>query len=148
MTERKIDQDKALEFILSGNSMFTLKSIKTGNRFTYRVRSSQRNPNNFFVGVLTGNDNSKDYSPMLYLSIVDGIPSIMTSKKSWIKEDSPSCIAFKYVFMNLLIRKKMDNLEIWHIGRCCRCGRLLTVPESVESGIGPECATREKIASL
>jgi len=26
--------------------------------------------------------------------------------------------------------------------RCGRCGRVLTVPESVESGFGPECIGR------
>jgi hypothetical protein len=28
-------------------------------------------------------------------------------------------------------------------GRCRRCGRALTDPVSVESGIGPECRTKE-----
>jgi hypothetical protein len=32
--------------------------------------------------------------------------------------------------------------KIHHEGRCGKCGRLLTVPESVETGIGPECAKR------
>ncbi len=27
-------------------------------------------------------------------------------------------------------------------GRCCVCGRLLTVPESIEAGIGPVCAVK------
>jgi hypothetical protein len=27
-----------------------------------------------------------------------------------------------------------------HEGKCGRCGRLLTVPSSIESGIGPECS--------
>ena len=31
-------------------------------------------------------------------------------------------------------------LEVWHEGRCGRCNRALTVPESIASGIGPECA--------
>lgn len=30
-------------------------------------------------------------------------------------------------------------VEIWHEGKCGRCGRQLTVPESIESGFGPEC---------
>jgi hypothetical protein len=30
---------------------------------------------------------------------------------------------------------------VWHEGRCGRCGRKLTVPESIESGFGPECAS-------
>lgn len=32
--------------------------------------------------------------------------------------------------------------RIYHLGRCGRCGRALTVPSSVESGFGPECAGR------
>ena len=34
------------------------------------------------------------------------------------------------------------NVEINHEGRCGRCGRALTVPESVASGIGPESALK------
>jgi hypothetical protein len=33
-----------------------------------------------------------------------------------------------------------ETVEIWHEGRCCRCGRRLTVPESIYAGIGPDCA--------
>jgi hypothetical protein len=33
-------------------------------------------------------------------------------------------------------------VEFWHEGKCCRCGRKLTVPASIASGIGPECATK------
>src|SRR5262249_13335004 len=29
--------------------------------------------------------------------------------------------------------------KLLHEGRCGRCGRRLTVPESIESGYGPEC---------
>ena len=31
-------------------------------------------------------------------------------------------------------------LEVWHEGRCGRCGRKLTTPQSVETGFGPVCA--------
>lgn len=33
--------------------------------------------------------------------------------------------------------------ECWHEGVCGRCGRELTVPESIESGLGPICAKKE-----
>lgn len=32
------------------------------------------------------------------------------------------------------------SVEIWHEGRCCRCNRKLTVPASIELGLGPDCA--------
>lgn len=36
----------------------------------------------------------------------------------------------------------LPECEVWHEGRCGRCGRKLTVPESIETGIGPDCAKR------
>ncbi|MGQ4872128.1 MAG: DUF6011 domain-containing protein, partial [Candidatus Thorarchaeota archaeon] len=30
-----------------------------------------------------------------------------------------------------------EKVRIWHEGKCGRCGRRLTVPESIESGYGP-----------
>ena len=34
------------------------------------------------------------------------------------------------------------ELEVWHQGSCGKCGRPLTVPESIASGIGPVCASK------
>lgn len=34
----------------------------------------------------------------------------------------------------------LDRVEVWHEGSCGRCGRKLTVPSSIETGLGPECA--------
>jgi hypothetical protein len=39
------------------------------------------------------------------------------------------------------------GLKVHHEGRCCRCGRKLTVPESIETGLGPECASRLEAAA-
>lgn len=147
MKPNELSQDYALEFIMSGRAIFTVKSLKTGTRFTYKVSIADK-ADCFFVSVLTGSDNNSAYSPMCYIKIINGIPSIMRSTKTWISADAPSSIAFKYVFMNLLIRREMKGLEIWHEGRCCRCGRLLTVPESIEFGIGPECATKKRSVTL
>ena len=37
---------------------------------------------------------------------------------------------------------KAETVQVWHEGRCGKCGRKLTVPESLTSGLGPECAGR------
>ena len=34
---------------------------------------------------------------------------------------------------------RLQRAEIEHAGQCLRCGRTLTVPESIRSGYGPEC---------
>jgi hypothetical protein len=33
------------------------------------------------------------------------------------------------------------GFNLQHAGKCGRCGRKLTVPQSIETGIGPECAS-------
>jgi hypothetical protein len=32
------------------------------------------------------------------------------------------------------------SVDVLHSGRCGRCGRTLTTPDSIERGLGPECA--------
>lgn len=34
------------------------------------------------------------------------------------------------------------TFEFWHEGRCAACARRLTVPQSIATGFGPECAER------
>ena len=52
---------------------------------------------------------------------------------------APSAVAFGWVWER---RQRLDALpcEVWHEGRCGKCGRVLTVPESLILGLGPECA--------
>ena len=40
-----------------------------------------------------------------------------------------------------------EGYEARHEGRCARCGRALTVPESIDSGFGPECARKVAAAA-
>lgn len=35
--------------------------------------------------------------------------------------------------------EKEGKLAIYHLGSCCKCGLPLTVPESIQNGIGPQC---------
>ena len=139
---KQIEQEKFVEFMTGGNSIFTLKSVKTGTRFTYKVVAGEQEPV-FFVKVLTGSDNTADYTEMAIISAKDGkFPEMRRRANSRISADAPAYKALEFVFFNCLVKAHMNNLEIWHEGRCCRCGRRLTVPESIESGIGPECATK------
>jgi hypothetical protein len=46
---------------------------------------------------------------------------------------------FDYVLNKLKITNYL-NFEVWHEGKCGKCGRALTVPSSILTGIGPECS--------
>lgn len=136
-TSRKLEHN-ALAFMLAGNATFTLVSKKTGVRYTFNV-SAGKNANTkgrFFVSYLTGPDNGSDYT---YLGMVaDG--KFRLTKASKLALDSAPVKAFGYSFLNLLAQGTAPGVDIWHEGRCGRCGRPLTVPSSIELGLGPECA--------
>lgn len=139
-------------YIMGGNSTFTLVSKKTGQRFTYKVKSSKKNPDAYwstenqdrsayFVSVLNGPDNSNDYQYMGILGLMsDGSYKFISTRNSKVGASAPSFKGFAYVWEALEQGCTWPSqIEFWHEGSCCICGRKLTVPESVADGIGPEC---------
>ena len=134
--------EAALAFILAGNAYFTVRSAKTGVRYTFRVSLNKSGQKNgwkpmHFVSLLTGPDNTADYT---YLGAIRTGLFYLT-RASQMNEQSTPVRAFRYLYEHLSAKRFPADLELWHEGRCGRCGRKLTVPESVERGIGPECAS-------
>lgn len=122
-------------------------------------------PRPIFAAVLTGSDNESDraYS---YLGTVwdEGADRrYVHGKKSRIGADAPSAkaaawVVEKFADLDAVLlagpagEDAADNLadalaplarvEFFHEGRCGRCGHRLTVPESIETGLGPVCAEK------
>lgn len=120
-------------FVLGGNATLTLRSRATGTRFTFKIRHPDPHAP-YFVKVLTGPEN------YTFLGSVFNGSKWVHGRRSVISADATSAKAWAW-FWNILQTDKLPaSLEVWHEGRCCRCGRELTVPESIASGIGPECA--------
>lgn len=146
MTNGKITSAAdARQFILAGNATVTLVSVKTGTRFTYKIKAAV-NPDDeiFFVSLLNGPDNEADFK---YLGrIARGIfwAGRKTPRPGDIGPGAPASQAFTWAWKALRLTDDggtvPPQLEIWHEGRCGRCNRKLTVPSSIENGLGPECA--------
>lgn len=140
-----ISPQTAREFALAGNAHMTFKKVDTGTRRTFQITRSKKNEKIFFVKVLTGPENTTDYTFLGTIKIVDGIAVYTHSHKSPISAQAVSNAAFEWVWNSVINPcREARNLEIWHEGRCCRCGHMLTVPESIESGWGPECVKFRK----
>lgn len=137
MSARFQTAETARQFMLGGNAVVTLQSEKTGARFTYKIKAAPDGGVSF-VKVLTGQDNETDYS---YLGLING-PRFTRTAKSRISADAPSAKALEWAWKALSGGRLPDTLAIYHEGRCGRCNRALTVPESIESGFGPECGGR------
>ncbi len=131
------DVTQVKTFVRGGNARFTLVSKATGNRVTYRVRAS-KDGKVHFVKVLTGPDNTNAYT---FLGTIFADGTYRRGMRSPIGEDAPSARAFAW-FFDHVAAGDISKLEFWHEGRCGRCGRVLTVPESIATGFGPECAGR------
>ena len=133
-----IQLDQILSYLYAGHAVITCLNTQTGNWFTYQVTEpkTQRDPENpvFFVSVLGGPDNTRDF---LFLGTIFSRRVFKPGRR--VQEQAPSVQAFQWVFDRLREGRVLDPVEIYHEGRCGRCGRALTVPESVESGFGPEC---------
>ncbi len=132
------------KFLTAGHAIFTV-SNPAGQHFTYKVAPprQQRNPQQpvYFVNVLTGPDNQSDYSP---LGLINHRGEVFHTKTSKIGEDA---LSFKVAKWALELIWKYSDLpagyKIQHEGRCGKCGRPLTDPVSIETGLGPICAGRE-----
>ena len=129
----------ACDYMMAGNATLTLSSVKTGARFTYRVRAPKENNSNIrFLSLLTGSDNERSYS---YLGLIKNGEVVLTAKSKF-GADAKPLQAFRYFYAHAREGRIAPHLEARHEGSCGKCGRKLTVPESIDRGIGPECAKR------
>lgn len=120
-----------IQFIFAGNATVTFLNTQSSNRFTFKVKKHKKD-DIFFVSVLT--------SPDVYQYIGTVKDKVYKhGKKSKISTESQSVQVFNYVIKKLLSNALPAFIEIWHEGKCGKCGRALTVPESIENGLGPEC---------
>jgi hypothetical protein len=142
------------DFVLAGDATFTVE-VPPQHRppgghpwYTYRVRHKEAEGNYaemWFVSSLSGPDNTSDYK--LYLGrLYPYEGQVALTAKSKITPES-----YRYRLLNRVLARvwagdhaayESAGFQVHHEGKCGRCGRKLTVPESVESGIGPECAKR------
>ena len=128
-----------IPFITAGNSTFTIYSSKVNKRYTYKIKVDKKNENRFFVKVLFGPDNITDYRFLGWFYNDDFI--LLLSIKCCVDERDFRFTMLKYFLQFLSNKDKLpDTCSFYPSGRCGRCGRLLTTPESIERGLGPECA--------
>ncbi len=141
---RELDQDETAGFILAGNATFTLRSVKTGARYTYKVRAKTKDgkfEGRYYVSVLTGSDNETSFT-WLGTVFANREDRFYLSRKSRVGKNAPSVKALEWAWPRLINGTVPEALEVWHEGRCGACNLKLTVPESIAAGYGPTCITR------
>jgi len=136
-------------YMAAGRAVLTLESKRTGGHYTYRIRQSKYRLSgltvrgSFFVDLLTGPDNQDDYT---YIGTLENFPfaglTFRTTSASIMGLGSKPIAGLNYLLAHLRHGRLPEDMIIRHEGRCGRCARVLTTPESIQRGIGPECWTK------
>ena len=141
LTSAELKADAVPSYALAGNATITLLSGNTDRHFTYKIKKAKDKENLYFVDLLSGPDNDSDYQ---YIGCYYSDTEYFHAAKPW--KDRPiiawpsSLRAIHFFFKRLY--DIPDNLHVYHEGRCGKCGKKLTTPESIERGLGPECYKR------
>lgn len=142
-TSTELAKDKVKEFALAGNATMTLLSGNTNRYYTYRIQRHKEKEHIYFVKYL-GKSNNDDLGSYFYAGVYYSDTGYFHAANDWNKRPAdswpPVMRAIKYFFK--VIDNIPDKLHVYHEGRCGRCGRKLTTPESIERGLGPECYRR------
>ncbi len=140
VAHRLVHVPDILRFILAGNATFTLRSLRTGVRYTYKLSLIERSSKPaYFVKLLGGPNNVDDFRYMGVLDRQEPL-NVRSTANSKVSRDAPSFVALRWFMARLNGGLIPPELEVWHEGTCGRCGQKLTVPESIAAGIGPDCA--------
>jgi hypothetical protein len=143
-------------WVLAGHAIFTVQTSPAAQangfatHYTFKVERAELKATErfaastkWFVRQLTGPDNTSDYS---YLGMLDLAGDFRLTGKSTATESSKSVMILRRVLRRIWSDEtdtiNVNGWAIHHAGCCGRCGALLTVPESVETGYGPECVKR------
>jgi hypothetical protein len=112
---------------------FTIRSKKSGKDYTFKVSQVPFKDNNYIhIKVET------EYLNFKYMGWYrDG--KIINKK---LEVDTPASQAVSW-FLRQMFSNNFDNLnqsvDIFHLGKCLKCGKTLTDSNSIEVGFGPVC---------
>lgn len=129
------------KLILAGKSSLTIKNPATGNHVKIRVKRCKDKKTDiplpiFFVKVAILGDQESGY---VYTGTF--FSDTKRFKQAANLKQGSQLEKITAFLVNAISRPEiLQKTEILHEGKCCRCGRTLTHPESIKSGIGPECS--------
>lgn len=111
------------------NGIITIRNPVTGNHRTVKIKTSSEWDKRW-VMLLVDPDNTSDYQS--FARVINGVAVPFR------KLDDDSFYAKLCDILNDP-DKWADRLEFSFAARCIRCNKLLTEPNSIKLGIGPEC---------
>lgn len=135
-------------YIFGGQAIFTVYSERIGTRYTFKTVKAKKPARDVywvFVLCMPDNNNDKSYRFIGAVSKQEGYKYSNKARHDF-KPDCNSNKALIWFFEKLLngtLKTNHPYVKVYHEGRCGRCGRRLTTPQSLKIGLGPECSNHE-----
>lgn len=129
------------------NGKYTIRNREDGKHRTLEISTQAADakfaPGERVVALLTGPDNTADYTGFGFVN-ENGI-HVWKSKRGQVGKKS-EWEWYAEILWSLALdggfSPYADRYEFLSEGRCIKCNRSLTTPESILSGIGPVCAEK------
>ena len=121
------------------NGLYTVKNVEKNTHRTVRVSTVRKGQleGKRIMSLLTGPDNMNSYQGFAF---VDDMGNVQVWRKFQSDKVKPWLAAV--VAQWAKNQNKPQGVDVLLSKRCLRCNRTLTTPESIERGIGPECASK------
>lgn len=130
--------ERIRNYIFGGRGIVTLKS-PTGIHHSYifkKPRNEDQFPDDvYFVYAL------HDHDKLFYVGMVENCRFRLTRSSRFLN-DTDIVKGARYIMKMAFTENLNTKMELYHEGVCSVCGRPLTNPKSIETGIGPRCRRR------
>ena len=149
------------DFVTAGKAIFTVEVPATFTEthpeckphYTFKVRvkpATLQYPATYFVSMLNGPDNYANYGYVGILEPATG--ELRLTAKSPYAAETYQVRILRRVLQRVWAGEQNHITEagwnLHHEGKCGKCGRRLTTPESCTRGIGPECIKYFALANV
>lgn len=133
------------------NGKYTIQNRTTGEHRTFMVKTQAPDakfaPGTRIVALLTGSDNDSDASYQGFGFVnFDGI-RVWTAKRGTEAGKKSAWEHYAAMLWSLAVdsgaSEYAEKYSLLMEGRCVKCNRVLTEPESIRTGIGPVCDGRK-----
>lgn len=123
------------KYIFAGNAYFTLTSKKTNTHYTYNIYRKKNAPV-WYVKIHDG--HSHVYSG--YIKVINGMYRYFKGNSGVYDMNDNRILSLMWFIRHMKDSDIDTKIVLQHVGKCCKCGRTLSDPKSIELGVGPECA--------
>lgn len=131
-----IDEINAYNFILAGQSNFILHSTKTNDDFRFKLDRVESKDIKYFVNVYDG--KNKQYAGLMWFD--DKACEFKYGKgKGNVEQQDIRIRSLIFVLNKLYKNEKVQNLEVYHLGKCAVCGEDITDYREEQLGIHDKC---------